>query len=84
LENFSFREYNPQLFEVENRHCPICDKKIKAGDFIHQCSDRALQANEEAYRRKEIEADIATEDILDVENKTFGDKLIDAKIIKDE
>jgi tRNA G26 N,N-dimethylase Trm1 len=32
--------------EPENRHCPICDEKIKIGSPIHHCSRRKLNAIE--------------------------------------
>ena len=58
-----------ELFEPENRYCPICDKKIKAGSPLHQCSKKRLKEVEAEYLHCEEEYDD------DIEPRTYDDRL---------
>lgn len=56
-----------ELFELENRYCPICDKKIEQGSTLHKCSKKDL---------KEIEAlSVNFKEECVEKERTFDDKL---------
>lgn len=55
-----------KLIEPEDRHCPICDDKIKKGSRLHRCSKRKL---------KQVE-NIIVESQVDIEEeRTYNDKM---------
>lgn len=44
-----------EIFEFEDRYCPICGNFIKAGSDPHRCLDKDLKRIEEENRLKELE-----------------------------
>jgi len=40
-KNDEYNEYN-ELYEIENRYCPICGRYVRCGEELHKCSKRAL------------------------------------------
>ena len=57
-------EKNSELFEIEDSHCPICGKFIKAGSS-HRCLEKDLQ---KIFKE---ESDDSDEEI----HRTYADKL---------
>lgn len=53
--------------ELENRYCPICDKKITIGSLIHKCSKRRLKELEKERRKIEKQQENSEE------QRTFDD-----------
>ena len=51
-----------ELYEIDNRNCPICGKYIRCGEDLHRCSKRALNKID---RQEEIE----------IEERSYTDKL---------
>jgi hypothetical protein len=60
---------NEQIFELENRYCPICGEYIKVGSLLHRCDEKIL---EEINEQNEIEDNIYDDEI---EERTYGEKL---------
>ena len=54
-----------EIYEIENRYCPICGNFIKAGSPSHHCSDNDLKN----IYKEEYEEEIVEED------RTYDDKL---------
>ncbi len=59
-------EKDSELFKIEDRHCPICGKFIKADSLPHHCLKKDLKKIDKA-RKIEVEE---TE-----EDRTYDDKL---------
>ena len=55
-----------EFTELEDRYCPICDKKIKKGSPFHKCSKKQL---------KELDKRSVIPDNLQEEERTFDDRL---------
>lgn len=60
-----------ELFEFENRYCPICGDEVKAGSPFHRCEKKKLKALEKERKKQEK---LQEEGILD-EIKAFDDML---------
>lgn len=60
---------NSEMFEFENRTCPICGKFVKIDSPLHHCSDKDLQKIEE----QEKLAEELSEELED--NRSFDDDL---------
>ena len=61
-------ENNSKIYEIENRHCPICGNFVEEGSPMHRCADKDLN---NMYKESE-------EEVEDVENeidRTYDDKL---------
>lgn len=54
---------NNELYEIENRYCPICGNFIQSGSPMHYCLDKDL---------KEIDKD---EDEDMEKDRTYSDKM---------
>ena len=61
----SKNEEQEELYEIENRHCPICGKYVRCGEDLHKCSKRALNKIDR-QEEKEIE-----------EERSYTDKLVE-------
>ena len=55
-----------EFIELEDRYCPICDKKIKKGSPFHKCSKKKL---------KELDKRSAIPDDTMEEERTYDDRL---------
>jgi CRISPR/Cas system-associated protein Cas10 (large subunit of type III CRISPR-Cas system) len=52
-----------ELFEIEDRYCPICGNFVKVGTSFHRCSDKDIKK-------------IFKEDVEESKSdRTYGDKL---------
>jgi hypothetical protein len=54
-----------EFTELEDRYCPICDKKVKKGSPFHKCSKRKLKELDKRHVEKDLEE----------EERTYDDKL---------
>ena len=54
------------LFEFEDRFCPICGEPIKIGESLHRCDEKKL---------KEIEKKLKKAEKQKKERRTYGEKL---------
>jgi len=52
------------IYEIENRYCPICGNFIKAGSPSHHCLDKDLKKIYKEESEEELELD-----------RTYDDKL---------
>lgn len=59
------------LFELENRYCPICGDEVKAGSPFHSCKKKKLKEMEKERQRQEK---LQEEGIMD-EIEAFDDML---------
>lgn len=71
-----FKDYFPEKFEMSNRYCPTCGKRIRKGDFAHRCSKKALN-------QIDIICADENEDTEYEENKSFSEKLDDYEYMVD-
>ena len=53
-----------EIFEIENRYCPICGKFVYANSPLHRCLDKDLK-----------KIDNLEEDLDFVEDRSYDDKL---------
>ena len=53
-----------EFTELEDRYCPICDKKVKKGSPFHKCSKKKLKELDKRSVDKDLE-----------EERTYDDRL---------
>jgi len=58
--------YDSDIYEIENRYCPICGNFIKMGSPSHHCSDKALKKIYKEEFKEEEDEEI---------DRTYDDKL---------
>ena len=56
------------LVEVEDRFCPICGARVKAGSRLHSCSKRSI---------RKIEAEEREDIIINDDERTFGERMME-------
>ena len=65
---------NNDLFEVEDRYCPICGNFIKTGSSLHRCLDEDIKKHEEEEDKlKELYEDEYPENYDD--DRSYADRL---------
>jgi hypothetical protein len=57
---------NEKIFEIDDRHCPICGAFITTGEPLHKCSEKELKKIDRQNEMSEIE---------EIPERTYTDKL---------
>ncbi len=68
-----FEKYKDNI-EPFNRYCPICGENIKKGTFSHKCDNNRL---------KKLEIEDLNKKELEIEERTFDDKLKESEYFLD-
>ena len=61
-----------EIYEVENRYCPICGNFIKAGTPTHHCLDKDLKKIFKEDKQEEQELDRTYDDKLNEFDKFYN------------
>lgn len=61
-----------EIYEVENRYCPICGNFIKAGTPTHHCLDKDLKKIFKEGKQEEQELDRTYDDKLNEFDKFYN------------
>lgn len=74
-----------EIYEIENRYCPICGNFIKTGSSLHHCSDKDLKKIFKEEHIEEIEVERTYDDKLNEFDKFYNsDNYYDSDIEEDD